>query len=397
MPAAIEFPDRSVGAVFPRGASCLALALALLLPAWQAASAEARRETFGKLDGAPVEAVVLSNAHGVKARIIAYGATLQELHAPDRDGRIADVVLANADMDGFLRQPQYFGSTVGRFANRIAGATFKLDGRTYRLKANNGANSLHGGGRGFDKVLWTVSDVRSGPEASATFTYVSPDGEEGYPGELRVSVTYSLDERDALTIRYAATTNAPTIVNLTHHSLFNMAGVTSGRDVLGQRLTVAASAYTPVDASLIPTGELRPVAGTPFDFRTPQLIGARIRDGSEPQLVLGQGYDHNFVIDGGVTREPRFVARMEDPVSGRTMELLSTEPGLQVYSGNFLDGTVVGKAGQVYRQGDGLALEAQHFPDSPNKPQFPSTRLDPGQTYQQVSIYRFTTKRTPAP
>ena len=373
-----------------------ASALALALCTSQATSAEARRETFGQLDGRSVEAVVLTNTHGLKARIIAYGAALQELEAPDRDGRLADVVLSYPDMAGFVRKPQYFGATVGRFANRIAGARFGLDGRLYALSANDSANSLHGGRRGFDKVLWTISRMQGGPEASVTFTYVSPDGEEGYPGELRASVTYSLDEHDALTVRYAATTSRPTVLNLTNHSLFNIAGAASGRDVLSQRLTIAASAYTPVDASLIPTGEIRPVAGGAFDFRSPHLIGERIHNGAEPQLVIGRGYDHNFVIDGGVTPEPKFQARLEDPISGRAMEVSSTEPGLQVYSGNFLDATVVGKDGQIYRQADGLALEPQHFPDSPNRPEFPSTRLDPGQTYRQVSIYRFTTGRSPA-
>ena len=339
---------------------------------------------------------MLTNTHGLKARIIAYGAALQEMEAPDRDGRLADVVLSYPDMAGFVRKPQYFGATVGRFANRIAGARFSLDGHSYALSANDTANSLHGGRRGFDKVLWTISNVRGGPEASVTLTYVSPDGEEGYPGELRATVIYSLDEHDALTVRYAATTTRPTVVNLTNHSLFNIAGAASGRDVLGQRLTIAAGAYTPVDAGLIPTGEIRPVAGGAFDFRSPHLIGERISNGADAQLVIGRGYDHNFIIDGGVTAEPKFQARLEDPVSGRAMEVYSTEPGLQVYSGNFLDATVVGKGGQVYRQADGLALEPQHFPDSPNRPAFPSTRLDPGQSYRQVSVYRFTTDRRPA-
>jgi aldose 1-epimerase len=367
----------------------LAVAGTLWLSALPAAAAEARRQTFGQLEGREVAAVELTNAHGVKARIVAYGAALQELDVPDRNGRLADVVLAYPDLTGYLRKPQYFGATVGRYANRIAGGTFNIDGRDVKLSANDGRNSLHGGKRGFDKVLWTVSNVRDGPEASATFTYVSPDGEEGYPGELHVSVTYSLDDRDQLTIRYEATTTKPTVVNLSNHSLFNMAGASSGRDVLGQTLTIAAVAYTPVDEGLIPTGELKPVAGGPFDFRTPHLIGERIRDGDDPQIVIGRGYDHNFVIDGGVTTEPKFAVRFEDPISGRAMELLSTEPGLQFYSGNFLDASVVGKNGHVYRQADGIALEPQHFPDSPHHKNFPTTRLDPGQAYHQVSVYRF--------
>ena len=374
-----------------------AVTLSAALMAAGAHAAQAERESFGKLpDGTAVEAVSLTNGHGVFVRIIAYGAAIQSLKLPDRHGKTADVVLAYPDMAGYLAKPQYFGATVGRFANRIAGAAFSLDGHRYALTRNDGANSLHGGAKGFDKQLWTITEVKSGPTASVTLSRTSPDGEEGYPGELRASVTYSLDEHDALTVRYAATTSRPTVLNLTNHSLFNIAGAASGRDVLGQRLTIAASAYTPVDASLIPTGEIRPVAGGAFDFRSPHLIGERIHNGAEPQLVIGRGYDHNFVIDGGVTPEPKFQARLEDPISGRAMEVSSTEPGLQVYSGNFLDATVVGKDGQIYRQADGLALEPQHFPDSPNRPEFPSTRLDPGQTYRQVSIYRFTTGRSPA-
>jgi aldose 1-epimerase len=364
------------------------LASALLF-ASNAFAAQAHRENFGQLNGVSVGAVVLTNAQGIRARIIAYGAALQELDVPGRDGKLADVVLSYPDMNGFIQKPQYFGATIGRYGNRIGGATFDLDGHSYKLSANDGVNTLHGGQRGFDKVLWTISSVQSGPQASVTFTHASPDGDQGYPGTLQANVTYALDDHNALTIRYEATTDKPTIVNLTNHSLFNMAGAESGRDVLGQRLTIAARAYTPVDKGLIPTGALRPVAGSPFDFREPHLIGERIRDGSEPQLVIGHGYDHNFVIDGGVTADPKFQARLEDPVSGRTMEILSTEPGLQVYSGNFLDGTVVGKKNQIYRQGDGIALEPQHYPDSPHHSNFPSTRLDPGKVYRSVSIYRF--------
>lgn len=353
-------------------------------------AADASRAAFGVTpDGTPVEAVTLGNADGIRARIIAYGATLQSLRLPDRAGRVDDVVLGYPTLDGYVTKPQYFGATVGRFANRIAGATFSLDGQSYSLAANNGPNSLHGGDRGFDKVVWTIADVTSGPEASVTLTYVSADGEEGYPGTLTTAVTYALTDDGTLTLRYEATTDKPTVVNLSHHSLFNLAGVESGRSVLGQRLMVDADAYLPVDAGLIPTGELRSVAGTPFDFRQSQQIGARIRDGSDAQLVIGRGYDHNFVLNGRATATPSLAARLEDPVSGRALELYTTEPGLQVYSGNFLDGTVAGKGNQIYRQGDGLALEPQKFPDAPNQPAFPSARLDPGDTYRQTSYYRF--------
>jgi aldose 1-epimerase len=248
---------------------------------------------------------------------------------------------------------------------------------------------LHGGIKGFDKVVWTITDVKSGPVASVTLTYTSRDGEEGYPGTLTSSITYSLDDNRTLTTSYEATTDQPTIVNLTNHSLFNLAGVPASRSVLDHRLTVNADSYTPVDATLIPTGELRNVAGTPFDFRSSAVIGARIRDASDPQIAIGRGYDHNFVLRGGVTATPKLAARVEDPISGRVLELHTTEPGVQVYTGNFLDGTTAGKSRVVYRQGDGLALEPQKFPDSPNHAAFPSARLDPKQTYRQTSYFRF--------
>lgn len=353
-------------------------------------AAEAVRAPFGTTpDGIAVEAVTLRASNGISARIITYGATLQALLLPDRAGRSADVVLGYDDLADYVARPQFFGSTVGRYANRIAGGRFALDGQTYSLAANNGPNALHGGRKGFDKVVWTIAEVKSGPVASVTLTYTSRDGEEGYPGTLTASVTYSLDDDRTLTTSYEATTDKPTIVNLTNHSLFNLAGVPANRSILDHRLTVNADSYTPVDATLIPTGELRSVAGTPFDFRDSQVIGARIRDASDAQIAIGRGYDHNFVLRGGVTATPKLAARVEDPVSGRVVELFTTEPGVQVYTGNFLDGTTTGKARVVYRQGDGLALEPQKFPDSPNRAAFPSARLDPGQTYRQTSFYRF--------
>jgi len=352
-------------------------------------AAEVTRAPFGTTpDGIAVEAVTLTS-HGITARIITYGATLQSLLTPDRAGRAADVALGYDDLAGYVAKPQFFGATVGRYANRIAGAKFTLDGKTYSLAANNGPNALHGGTKGFDKVVWTITEVKSGPVASVTLTYTSRDGEEGYPGTLRTSVTYSLDDKQTLTTSYQATTDKPTIVNLTNHSLFNLAGVPAARSVLDHRLVVNADAYTPVDATLIPTGELRNVAGTPFDFRQGVAIGARIRDANDAQIAIGRGYDHNFALRGGVTAMPKLAARVEDPVSGRVLELYTTEPGVQVYTGNFLDGTTVGKSHVVYRQGDGLALEPQKFPDSPNHAAFPSARLDPGQTYRQTSYFRF--------
>ncbi|MDE1149746.1 MAG: galactose mutarotase [Azospirillaceae bacterium] len=371
------------------------IVVAALAQAAVANAADARREAFGTMnDGgkpAPVESVVLSNGHGVSARVLAYGATLQSLVVPGRDGQGADVVLAYPDVAGYQAHPKYFGATVGRYANRIKEGRFTLDGKAYQLATNDGPNALHGGRQGYDKVLWTITEVKSGPAASVTLTHTSPDGDEGYPGALTVQVTYSLDEKNDLTIRYKATTDKPTVLNLTNHSLFNMAGAASGHTVLEQKLTVAAANYSPVSPTLIPDGGAKPVEGTPFDFRTPHLIGERIHDGRDPQLLITQGYDHNYVLDGGVTAEPRLAARFEDPASGRVMEILTTEPGLQVYSGNFLNGDVAGVGGYIYRQSDGLALEPQHFPDSPNRPDFPTTRLNPGQTYTQVSIYRFST------
>lgn len=360
------------------------------LGATAAHAADATRAPFGTTpDGIAVEAITLRASNGISARVISYGATLQALSLPDRTGVLADVTLGYDDLAGYLAKPQFFGVTVGRYANRIAGAKFVLDGKTYSLAANNGPNALHGGTRGFDKVVWAVTEVESGPRASVTLTYTSRDGEEGYPGTLTASVTYSLDDNRTLTTSYEATTDKPTIVNLTNHSIFNLAGVPAARSILDHRLMVNADAYTPVDATLIPTGELRNVAGSPFDFRQSQPIGARIRDASDAQIAIGRGYDHNFVLRGGVTSTPKLAARVEDPVSGRVIELYTTEPGVQVYTGNFLDGTTVGKSHVVYRQGDGIALEPQKFPDSPNHPAFPSARLDPGQTYRQTSYYRF--------
>lgn len=354
-------------------------------------AADAVRAPFGTTEnGVAVEAVTLTGG-GITARIMSFGATLQSLLVPDRTGRAADVVLGHDDLAGYLARRQFFGQTVGRYANRIAGAKFTLDGTTYALNANNGVNALHGGPKGFDTAVWTIAEVKSGPVASVKLTYTSRDGEEGYPGTLQASVTYTLDDRQTLTMAYEATTDKPTIVNLTNHSLFNLAGVPATRSILGHRLLVNADTYTPVDTGLIPTGELRNVGGTPLDFRQSTPIGSRIREARDPQLAIARGYDHNFVLRGGVTVEPKLAARVEDPVSGRVLELYTTEPGVQLYTGNFFDGTTIGKSGVAYRQSDGLALEPQKFPDSPNRPAFPSARLDPGQTYRQTSYFRFST------
>jgi aldose 1-epimerase len=353
----------------------------------QAASAE--RAAFGTLpDGTSIEAVTLRNAHGISARILAYGATLQALEAPDRKGRRADIALGYDTLADYVAHPNYFGATIGRFANRIAGARFVLDGKTYMLAVNDKPNSLHGGEKGFDKRVWHIDSVESGATASVTLSLISAAGDQGYPGTLHVTERYALDEAGALSVDYSATTDAPTVVNLTNHSLFNLAGEGSVHGVLDQRLTLPASHYTPVDATLIPTGVLQPVAGTVFDFTHGRLLGQDLRDGRDAQIVAGRGYDHNFALDLGLTAQPKLAARLEDPASGRVLEILSTEPGVQVYTGNFLDGTRVGKHGHLYRMGDGIALEPQKFPNAPNATNFISARLDPGATYHHRMIYR---------
>lgn len=355
-------------------------------------AAEARREAAGVLsDGQAVEAIVLSNSHGVSARILTYGATLQSLVGPGRDGTPADVVLGYDTASEYETHPNYFGVTVGRYANRIAGGRFTLEGQTFELPLNGGTNSLHGGVEGFDKRIWRVVSVEDGDTARVVLGLVSPDGDQGYPGELNVTVAYSLDETGGLTIAFEAATTRPTIVNMTNHALFNLAGDGAPGGVEGHRMTIPASAYTPVDAALIPTGELRPVEGTVFDFRTPRLISDGLRDGRDEQIRLGRGYDHNFALDKGVTATPELAARVEDPASGRVLEVLTTEPGLQVYTGNFLTGVLTGKGGHLYRMGDGLALEPQKFPNAPNQPSFVSARVDPGAPYRHVMVYRLTT------
>jgi aldose 1-epimerase len=361
----------------------------LLAGAVPAHAVTVQRTSFGKLsDGTQIEAVTMTNARGVSARIITFGASIQSLVAPDRAGRRADVALGYPDAAAYEDHGTHFGASVGRFANRIANGRFELDGRSHQLAKNdNGVAALHGGERGFSKQPWRILNVTSGPVASVTMGLTSPDGDQGYPGTLTVTVTYSLDEKNDLKVDYRAGTDRPTVINLTSHGLFNMAGEGAPNDAMGNRLTIYADRYTPVDANLIPTGVLAPVAGTPLDFRTPQLVKTRVRDGRHPQIVLGRGYDHNYVLRGP-SGTLRLAARLEDPVSGRRMDILSDQPGIQFYSGNFIDGTAVGKSGKVYRMGDGVALEPQHFPDSPNRPNFPSVRLDPGREYKNVMVFR---------
>jgi aldose 1-epimerase len=358
--------------------------------AGSADAATARREPFGTLpDGTPVEAVVLTGANGVSARIITLGANLQALSAPDRSGRVADVTLGYDDARSYVEHPNYWGQTIGRYANRIGGGRFTLDGKTYQLPLNDKTNSLHGGTVGFDKRNWQITEVSDkGGVARVALRLVSPAGDQGYPGNLTVTTTYALDDRGSLTIDMDASTDVPTVVNLTNHALFNLAGEGAPGGALGHRMTVAARRYTPVDAALIPTGELREVAGTPFDFTSGRTIDEVVRDGRDPQIVIGRGVDHNFVLDAGKTREPKLAVRLEDPASGRVLEVLTDQPGIQVYTGNFLDGTFVGKNRHVYRMGDGIALEPQVFPDTPNKPAFGSARVDPGRPYHHRMIYR---------
>ncbi|WP_235996758.1 aldose epimerase family protein [Pseudoxanthomonas beigongshangi] len=362
-----------------------ALALAV------AASAGAQQRTvIGTLpDGTKVESILLRDGSGMQARVLTLGAALHSLEVPDRDGKYADVVLGDATLQATLAKPQYFGTVVGRFANRIARGRFTLDGREYSVPTNDGPNSLHGGTRGFDKVVWDVVEAK--PDRT-TLRHVSADGDQGYPGTLTVIATYALEGDGRLAIEYRASTDAPTIVNLSNHAYWNLSGEGSGT-AMDHELMIAADAYTPVDATLIPTGEFRPVAGTAFDFRTPKPIGRDLRTGSEPQLLHGRGYDHNWVISREPAKEAREVARVHDPRSGRVMSLVSAQPGLQFYSGNFLDGTTVGKSGRVYRQGDAIALEPQLFPDTPNQPAFGSARLAPGQQYVNRMVYRFSTDK----
>jgi len=372
--------------------ACAAGGLTVACAANDPAAATVKKSTFGTLpDGRAVPAVTLTNAHGISATVIAYGAALQSLVMPDAAGHKADVVLGYDNLGQYLDKPQYFGETVGRFANRIAKGRFTLDGKQYQVPVNNGPNSLHGGTRGFGAVLWTVTKVTDGPTPSVTLRYVSKDGDQGYPGTVTVDATYALDENDQLTITYRATTDAPTIVNISNHTYWNLSGEGSANGAMGEKLTIPADSYLPTDATSIPTGEVRPVAGTVFDFRTPHIIGERVRDASDEQIVFAHGYDHNWVIGKAVTKDQHLMARLSDPASGRGFELWSNQPGLQFYSGNFLDGTSYGKAHKIYREGDALVFEPQLFPDTPNQPSFPSARLAPGQVYLNTITYRLTT------
>lgn len=356
------------------------------------------RDEFATLpDGRQVHVFTLTNANGIEVRAIDFGGIILSIMAPDRDGNFGDIVLGYDDLDGYLDVTPYFGAIVGRYGNRIAHGRFTLDGVEHQLATNNDPNHLHGGDIGYDKVLWSGTPIERPDGAGVTFVYESADGEEGYPGHLSIEFDYFLNNDDELVIDYRATTDAATPINLTHHSYFNLAGA---GDILGHELMINADRYTLVDETLIPTGELAAVAGTPFDFTTSTAIGARIEEADE-QLMRGLGYDHNFVLvrddegasitDDGTLPPMVSAARVVEPVSGRVLEIETTEPSLQLYSGNFLDGTITGKGGRVYEYRFGFCLETQHFPDSPNQPGFPSTILRPGQQYHTRTIYRFGT------
>lgn len=341
---------------------------------------------FGTLpDGRPVRRFTLRHG-GVELEAVEYGAIITSLRTPDHRGQLGDVVLGFDTLDGYLQRSPYFGAVVGRYANRIAKGRFTLDGVTYQLACNDGANHLHGGVKGFDKVLWQGAAIADGGAPGVEFTYVSADGEEGYPGRLEVRVTYVLMAAGVLRVHYRATADRPTIVNLTQHSYFNLSA--SAIDVLGHELSLNASRFTPVDGGLIPTGELRAVAGTPFDFRVPQAMGARIA-APDHQLAIAGGYDHNFVLDREDDRSLVLAARVLEPTTRRTLEVRTTQPGVQLYSGNFLDGTIVGKGGRRYEHRAGFCLETQHFPDSPNHALFPSVGLRPGEEYDEETEFRF--------
>jgi aldose 1-epimerase len=347
------------------------------------------QDAFGEMsDGTRIDAYTLRNGNGIALTAITYGGIIVSLETPDRDGAIADIVLGYDDLDGYLRETPYFGAIVGRYGNRIAGGKFALDGTTYRLATNNGPNHLHGGSRGFDKVVWSAESFTRPDSGGITLSYTSPAGDEGYPGTLGATVTYTLTADNALVIDYHAVTDAPTPVNLTQHTYFNLAGVENGT-ILDHELMINADRYTPVDSTLIPTGVLAEVAGTPFDFTTPHSIGERI-DSDNEQIHFGGGYDHNFVLvrnTDGLTH----AATLISPSTGRTLDILTTEPGVQFYSGNFLDGSITGKGGEVYGHRAGLCLETQHFPNSPNQPEFPNTILRPGEDYRSRTVWQFGT------
>jgi aldose 1-epimerase len=348
-----------------------------------------KKQPFGKTtDGKAVDIYTLVNKNGSEVRITNYGGILQSLKVPDRYGNLGDVLLGYDSVEQYIKNSPYFGALIGRYGNRIAKGKFELDGKTYTLATNDGENHLHGGNVGFDKVLWDVKEITEDGAPGLELSYLSKDGEEGYPGNLKVTVKYLWTDDNELKIEYTATTDKPTVVNLTSHGYFNLTGK---GDILGHELMINADKFTPVVKGLIPTGEMAPVAGTPFDFRTPKPIGKDI-DADNQQIEYGPGYDHNFVLNKGKEGEMTLAADVYDPETGRDMEVWTTEPGLQFYSGNFLDGTITGKGGWVYEKHAAFCLESQHYPDSPNEPQWPTTTLRPGQVYNTKTVYKFSAR-----
>lgn len=349
------------------------------------------RERFGTLaNGDAVESVTMTNNQGMSVRLIGYGASIQSVIVPDAAGNFADVTLGYATLDEYVRAPQYFGATVGRVANRVAHSRFTLGGRQYNVLANDGPHALHGGPAGFDKKNWALLACDT-DALTATFAMTSPDGDQGYPGTLRLLAAYQLGEDNSLSVHYRAATDALTCINLSNHAYWNLSGEGAAHDAMDHILTIAAEQFLPVDDRLIPTGERRSVAGTAFDFRQAAPIGARLREVADAQLRHGRGYDHNWIICDAPIEDPKFVARLEDLCSGRIMTLWSNQPGLQFYSGNFFDGSTAGKAGKSYRMGDAIALEPQCFPNAPNSDSFHSVALAPGETYSNIIVWRFET------
>jgi Galactose mutarotase and related enzymes len=374
-----------------RSLSCLLFVVVLLLGISNTNAQKVSKESFGKTaDGESVDLFTLTNRNGMEAKITNYGGIVTTLTAPDRSNKYADVVLGFNDLDSYLKGHPYFGALIGRYGNRIAKGRFKLNGAEYKLAVNNGENHLHGGIKGFDKVVWTARSMRTKLGPALSLTYVSKDMEEGYPGNLTVKVVYTLTNNNELRIDYTASTDKDTVTNLTHHSYFNLAGEGNG-DILNHLLLLKASRFTPTDAGSIPTGELRNVQGTPFSFLKSTAIGERINQ-DEEQLKFGQGYDHNWVVNGcaGTLRQ---AASVYESTSGRVMDVWTTEPGIQFYTGNFLDGTLTGKSGKPYARRTGFCLETQHYPDSPNEPKFPTTTLRKGATYRSTTIYRFSARK----